>query len=188
MLENPEEVFASGSSEEVRVAEVMQQIRVGIRQRQAELAAWGDRVLPGEDEQRFRELQASAHIRERPFVSHVPIVGRFIAFFREKWNSVAAKWYVRPMLHQQNIFNQTVVQTIREVLEAQADLNRYLELIEERMVSSDRDATLMARKVAEGEHRARARECQMAEEQTALAHRLDKLEKMLINSNKDPDG
>jgi hypothetical protein len=188
MLENPDEVFASESSEEVRVAEVMQQIRIGIRQRQAELAAWGDRALPGEDEQRFRELQASAHIRERPFVSHVPIVGRFIAFFREKWNSIAAKWYVRPMLHQQNIFNQVVVQTIHEVLEAQADLNRYLELIEERMVSSDRDVTLMARKVAEGEYRARAWERQTAKERAALARRLAELEKTLIHSNEDTDG
>jgi hypothetical protein len=194
MPENPK-IIAPDSPEEIRVAEVMQHIRMGVRQRQAELAAWGDRTLPGEDEQRFRELQASAHIRERPFVSHVPIVGRFIAFFREKWNSVSTKWYVRPMLHQQNIFNQTVVQTIQEMLEvhqemleAQSDLNRDLELIEERIVSGDRDATLLARKVAEGEYRARARERQTAKEWAALARRLAELEKTLINSSKDADG
>ena len=191
MSDSPDEVIAPDSQEEIPVAEVMRQIRADIRRRQAELKALGDRALPVEDgqwEQRVRELRAKAHVRERPFVSHAPLIGRFIAFFREKWNSIAAKWYVRPMLHQQNIFNQAVVQTIQEMLEAQADLDRYLELVEERIVSSDRDATLLARKIAEGEYRARERERQTAEEQAALARRLAELERTLIHSNEDTDG
>lgn len=191
MSDNPDEVIAPDSQEEIPVAEVMRQIRADIRRRQAELKALGDRALPVEDgqwEQRVRELRAKAHVRERPFVSHAPIIGRFIAFFREKWNSIAAKWYVRPMLHQQNIFNQAVVQTIQEMLEAQADLDRYLELVEERIVSSDRDATLLARKIAEGEYRARERERQTAEEQAALARHMAELEGTLINSHEDTDG
>ena len=191
MSDNPEEVIASDSQEEIPAVAEMQQIRAGIRQRQAELRALGNRALLVEDgqwEQRVRELRAKAHVQERPFVSHAPLIGRFVAFFREKWNSVAAKWYIRPMLHQQNVFNQAVVQTIYEMLEAQADLDRYLELVEERMVSSDRDATLLARKIAEGEYRARERERQTAEEQAALARRLAELERTLINSNKGTAG
>ena len=182
MSDNPDEVIAPDSQEEIPVAEVMRQIRADIRRRQAELKALGDRALPVEDgqwEQRVRELRAKAHVRERPFVSHAPLIGRFIAFFREKWNSIAAKWYVRPMLHQQNIFNQAVVQTIQEMLEAQTDLDRYLELVEERIVSSDRDATLLARKIAEGEYRLRKWEERASRERIELAHNLSRLEEML---------
>lgn len=186
MLEDPDEVIAPDNSEEIQVAEVMQQIQIGVRQRQAELAAWGDRarIQGGEQfEQRLRELQDKAHIKERPFVSHLPIIGRFVAFFRETWNSVATKWYVRPMLHQQNIFNQTVTQVIREYLETQSDTNSQLrgqlDELDQRAIGGDRDVTLLARKIAEWEYRVRQLECEVSEEQAALTHRLAELEKMV---------
>lgn len=181
-----DEVVTPQSQQEIPVAEVMQQIRAGIRQRQAELAAWGERAPSEEQEQlnqRYRELQAKARIQERPFVSHVPLLGRFIALFRETWNSVAAKWYVRPMLRQQNVFNQTVAQMLQELFAAQADLrrrldetNRYLEQIEERVIRSDQDLSLIARKTAEGEYRIRRWERQTTAEQAALDRRLAELE------------
>jgi GT2 family glycosyltransferase len=45
-------------------------------------------------------------LREQPFSSQVPIVGPLIARLRAAWNSVSTKWYVRPLLQQQNEFNQ----------------------------------------------------------------------------------
>ncbi|MFN2303460.1 MAG: hypothetical protein ACK2TV_06980, partial [Anaerolineales bacterium] len=52
---------------------------------------------------------------ERPFSSKVPLFGPLIVWFRMMWNSVATKWYVRPMLDQQNDFNRLAVESIRDI-------------------------------------------------------------------------
>ena len=51
---------------------------------------------------------------EQPFVSNTPIFGPLIAWFRTQWNNVAAKWYVRPMLSQQNEYNRLLVERVRD--------------------------------------------------------------------------
>jgi hypothetical protein len=51
---------------------------------------------------------------EQPFSSEVPIFGSLIAWFRTVWNNVATKWYVRPMLDQQNDFNRSAVKSLRD--------------------------------------------------------------------------
>lgn len=61
-------------------------------------------------------LARRATIAEQPFRSSVPLVGRLIASFRERWASVATRWYVRPMLVQQNQFNQELVARLQEQL------------------------------------------------------------------------
>ena len=57
-------------------------------------------------------LEEKAEIKERPFRSEMAVVGPLIARFREMWNSVATKWYVRPLLQQQNRFNHLVVERL----------------------------------------------------------------------------
>ncbi|MFN2170985.1 MAG: hypothetical protein ACK2UF_06095 [Candidatus Promineifilaceae bacterium] len=59
-------------------------------------------------------LLEKGKIVEQPFSSKVPVFGPVIAWFRTKWNSVATKWYVRPMLEQQNDFNRLAVERLRE--------------------------------------------------------------------------
>ena len=61
------------------------------------------------------ELEALWEVRESPFTSQVPILGRWIAAFRNLWNSVATKWYVRPLLSQQVKFNGTVVRALLQL-------------------------------------------------------------------------
>jgi hypothetical protein len=53
-------------------------------------------------------LADKATVVELPFRSSVPILGPLIVWVRSAWNSVATKWYVRPMLQQQNEFNVAV--------------------------------------------------------------------------------
>jgi hypothetical protein len=50
-------------------------------------------------------LQEDQLLREHVFSSQVPLFGPLIAAVRTVWNSVATKWYVRPVLHQQSVFN-----------------------------------------------------------------------------------
>jgi hypothetical protein len=45
-------------------------------------------------------------IQEVPFQSRLPVLGRIVVWIRETWNSVATKWYVRPLIEQQNAINR----------------------------------------------------------------------------------
>ena len=48
-------------------------------------------------------------LQEQPFSSRVPVLGTLIVAVRTLWSSVATKWFVRPLVHQQNVFNAEVV-------------------------------------------------------------------------------
>jgi hypothetical protein len=118
--------------------------------------------------QLMRELHARAHIQEQPFTSDKPFIGRLIVRARETWNSVATRWYVRPMVHQQNLFNQTVIQILHELIELNSQLdemNRHLTQVEEWLISGDKDLSTLARKLAEGEYRLRQWQRQATEGQ-----------------------
>jgi hypothetical protein len=45
-------------------------------------------------------------IEEQPFRSRLPLIGGLVVWIRETWNSVATKWYVRPLIQQQNAVNR----------------------------------------------------------------------------------
>lgn len=80
-------------------------------------------------------LAGKSQVLEVPFHSELPIAGRLISRFREAWNNVAAKWYVRPMLAQQNEFNRLVVQ--------------YLQDLDARLITQDREQTAAVHDMAE---------------------------------------
>ena len=94
------------------------------------------------NEELIAELEAKRTIREEPFRSDKPIVGRFIAWFRTAWNSISTRWYVLPLLQQQNEFNALVVSHLRET-------ERQLDEIDRRLIDLDRDHTSLTRDVAE---------------------------------------
>lgn len=66
------------------------------------------------------ELEAVQVVQERPFTSQVPVLGRLIVAVRSLWNSVATKWYVRPLIQQQTDFNTRVAGYLR-ILQDQLD-------------------------------------------------------------------
>lgn len=78
------------------------------------------------------ELEALWKVRESPFTSRMPIVGRWIVAFRNLWNSVAAKWYVRPLLAQQVQFNGAVVRALAAMAAQPWDDGALLALLAER--------------------------------------------------------
>jgi GT2 family glycosyltransferase len=57
----------------------------------------------------LNQLRMKQRIQEQPFVSPVPVFGPLIAHLRAAWNSVSTKWYVRPLVQQQNEFNELTV-------------------------------------------------------------------------------
>jgi len=65
---------------------------------------------------RIVDLESKMEVREQPFISNAPVVGPLIVGFRTLWNWMSTKWYVNPLIQQQNEFNMTMTQTLREMI------------------------------------------------------------------------
>jgi hypothetical protein len=109
-----------------RVAEVLQQLRSGVRQRQAEAATVGG--LPGSLEapggaagfaQGLLAVKASEYVQEPVPFSHRLRLGRLIVGSRKAFFHLLLKWFIRPVLAQQNAFNQAAGRMLQELAEAQ---------------------------------------------------------------------
>jgi GT2 family glycosyltransferase len=68
------------------------------------------------------ELDDLWEVQEQPFESSLPLLGPLIVLLRSTWNSVATKWYVRPLLRKQVQFNGAVVRAIRGAGDMQAHI------------------------------------------------------------------
>jgi hypothetical protein len=92
-----------------------------------------------QEERAMAWLQEKGQLKERPFSSSVPLLGPLIVRFRSLWNSVAAKWYVRPLIQQQNEFNALLVQRLGDLEEQ----------IVPQIIEQDREQTRLGRETAE---------------------------------------
>jgi hypothetical protein len=90
----------------------------------------------------FDALLARARVEERPFPSPAPLIGPLLDWLRGLWISVAARWYIRPMLEQQNEFNRLIVTHLR----AQAD---HLYAQDAPLIAQDRALVAQTRATAE---------------------------------------
>jgi hypothetical protein len=88
------------------------------------------------------QMEARWRVQEQPFTSQTPVFGPLIARFREAWNSVSTKWYVRTLLNQQNEYNWLVKQRFEEMRNLADELDA-------RLIDSDRDGVELARQVGE---------------------------------------
>ena len=59
------------------------------------------------------ELEQKWEVQERPFAVDKPVIGPLIAAIRNAWNKISTKWYVLPMVQQQNEFNHRTLQHLR---------------------------------------------------------------------------
>ena len=122
--------------DDLRVAEVLQQVRSGVRQRQAEaatLAAGAEEVRGG-----LLELKQREYVREPVAFSHRAGMGKLIVLSRKAFFKLFLKWFVRPVLEQQNAFNQTAARLIEELAESQERTARELRQIAARLETLER--------------------------------------------------
>jgi len=61
------------------------------------------------------ELNALRTLPEPRFTSRVPLLGPLVVAVRRLWNWMSTKWYVQPILEQQNRFNEQVVRSLDEL-------------------------------------------------------------------------
>jgi len=88
------------------------------------------------------ELKNRQEIRERDFVSGAPLIGPLIVWTRTLWNNIATRWYVLPLVQQQNEFNRQLVATLE-------DIREHLAALEENLADLDGDQMDLAKDVAE---------------------------------------
>ncbi|HNT74059.1 MAG TPA: hypothetical protein PKH77_03450 [Anaerolineae bacterium] len=74
--------------------------------------------------QEWEDHSHLAVVQEQPFVSNIPFFGKFVVRFRYAWNWMSTKWWVQPMVQQQNVFNAWVLWFLREMLEVVGFLGR----------------------------------------------------------------
>ena len=129
--------------EDLRVAEVLQKVRSGVRQRRAEsttLAGGGEETRGG-----LLALKAREYVQEPVAFSHRPGLGRAIVLARKAFYKLFLKWFMRPVLEQQNGYNQAAARLIEDLVEAQErnarelrQLSGRIEALERRLEEKDR--------------------------------------------------
>jgi len=101
-----------------RVDEVLQRIRSGVRQRTAETGTASARAGSDARRQGLLALRQHEFVAEPVPFSHRASFGRAIVFARKAVYHLFLKWLVRPVLEQQNAFNQAASRLLQDLLEA----------------------------------------------------------------------
>jgi hypothetical protein len=132
----PDPSTPSVPPEDLRVAEVLQKVRSGVRQRRAEsttLAGGGEETRNG-----LLALKAREYVQEPVALSHRPGLGRLIVFARKAFHQLFLQWFTRPVLEQQNGYNQAAARLIEDLVEAQEKTARELRQLGGRVEALER--------------------------------------------------
>jgi hypothetical protein len=124
------------ASEEPRVEEVLQRLRAGVRQRQAEIATVG--AASDQARHKLAELTAREYVQEPIAVSPRPVAGRWIVLARKAVFHLFLKWFTRPVMEQQNSFNQTVSRLVQDQVQAHEALAQRVRELEARLAGIER--------------------------------------------------
>ena len=125
-------------SDDLRVEQVLQQVRSGVRQRRAEsttLAAGAEETRNG-----LLALKSREYVREPVAFSHRARWGKLIVFVRKAFYKVFLKWFTRPVLEQQNGFNQAAARMIEDLVEARERDARELRQLSARLAALEKDS------------------------------------------------
>ena len=118
--------MTESSKSEERLAsteEVAERLRAGMDQHRAEVAALNE-IRLGPD---LLGLERSAYVQEPIPISPRPLLGTMIVLIRKLVYHLFLKWYVHPVVKQQNSFNYAASRRIQELLESNRILEQKLE-------------------------------------------------------------
>jgi GT2 family glycosyltransferase len=126
---------------------------------------------PGQDrlQGHLKEVMGGWRVREKPFSSSAPVVGKGIVWLRNRLNNLSTRWYVQPIVQQQVDYNASVARTLREVSSRLAEIEARMRL----------QAMLTAGLVTQRRH---ASVEDLTAEVDTLRARIDLLEKELARS------
>jgi len=95
------------------------------------------------------ELDTVRFLGEYHFTSSLPRWGKLIAWLRQQWYNVAARWADNALAGQQNEFNQAVTRRIKQLDARTVELNEYAARLAERANLLDERANLLDERLAE---------------------------------------
>jgi hypothetical protein len=132
---------------ETNVARVLESIRAGVRQRRAETVTLG----AGSESTRngLLALRAREYVQEPIVVSHRARFGKLIVFVRKAVFHLFLKPFFRPLLEQQNAFNEVASRLIQELAEAQERQAKEMRELRARVAELEAAAEPAASQVAE---------------------------------------
>ena len=129
--------MSDNNPDDLRVEQVLQQVRSGVRQRRAEsttLAAGAEETRNG-----LLALKSREYVQEPVAFSHRARWGKLIVFVRKAFYKVFLQWLTRPVLEQQNGFNQAAARMIEDLVEAQERNARELRQLSARLEALEKD-------------------------------------------------
>lgn len=103
---------------------------------------------PSSPDTAISRLESRARLTEPRFSSAAPLLGPALVRLRRAWNWMSTKWYVRPIVQQQNAFNAAVVDAVSDLHAQIAELEGKLETWEGTAVEVDRGVVGLTRDVA----------------------------------------
>jgi hypothetical protein len=62
------------------------------------------------------DMDSKRWVKPQPFASSAPVVGPLVVAVRSAWNWMSTKWYILPLLEQQNRFNVSVARLWAELV------------------------------------------------------------------------
>jgi hypothetical protein len=125
--------MTDAANDPARVAKVLEQVRAGVRQRQAEMATFdADLAALPEALGRAHEIQ---FIQEPECVSHRPGIGRLIVFAKKAVYQAFMKWFMGSLIEQQNAFNRAATDALRDLFERQRSLAGETRRLEQTLAS-----------------------------------------------------
>ena len=110
-------------SDDGAIEEVARRLRAGMQQRRAEVAALADARRGS----RVPDLERARYLEEPISISARPKLGRLIVVSRKIFYHLFLKWYMRPIVQQQNGFNDAATRRVQELLERIDSLERRLD-------------------------------------------------------------
>lgn len=132
----PDDPLDGPTSPAPDVARVLQELRSGVRQRTAELA-----TMPGGGDAaraKLAELRAREFVREPVAFSHRPGLGKLIVLARKFVYHGFLKWFTRPLVEQQNAFNQASAALAQDLLTTEDDLRHQVQELHTRLAQLER--------------------------------------------------
>ncbi len=84
-------------------------------------------------------LESNMLLKEPPAGSRAPLIGPLLHRLRAFWSRVFMRWYVVPMMMQQNQFNMAATQTLREIVAGNESLTGLIKEMNMRLSKLERN-------------------------------------------------
>ncbi len=101
----------------------------------------------------FRDPPASTHLAERvevrpeAFHSDFPVAGKAVVAVRTAWNWMSTRWYLAPILAQQNAINREIADRLEDVQSRLRQIDQRLDIQAGWLIEVDRDLRALQRRV-----------------------------------------